>query len=115
MTRPRSRRRTDEGYLCYDTEDFRTGYQAFLAKTKPGFKGVTMAATDRWRRQGHRTRAHHGRSDLRPDARRHGADVIKVEKVPDGDDTRRMVPPTMDGESAAFMILNRTSAASRSI
>jgi hypothetical protein len=29
----------DEGYLCYDTEDFRTGYQAFLAKTKPGFKG----------------------------------------------------------------------------
>ncbi|MGA9031556.1 MAG: CoA transferase [Sulfuricaulis sp.] len=36
-----------------------------------------------------------------------GADVIKVEKVPDGDDTRRMVPPTMDGESAAFMVLNR--------
>jgi crotonobetainyl-CoA:carnitine CoA-transferase CaiB-like acyl-CoA transferase len=36
-----------------------------------------------------------------------GADVIKIEKVPDGDDTRRMVPPTMDGESAAFMILNR--------
>jgi crotonobetainyl-CoA:carnitine CoA-transferase CaiB-like acyl-CoA transferase len=33
--------------------------------------------------------------------------VIKVEKVPDGDDTRRMVPPTVDGESAAFMILNR--------
>ena len=36
-----------------------------------------------------------------------GADVIKIEKVPDGDDTRRMVPPTLDGESAAFMILNR--------
>ncbi len=36
-----------------------------------------------------------------------GADVIKIEKVPDGDDTRRMVPPTIDGESAAFMILNR--------
>ncbi|HSD97198.1 MAG TPA: enoyl-CoA hydratase-related protein [Sulfuricaulis sp.] len=29
----------DEGYACYDTEDFRTGYQAFLAKIKPGFKG----------------------------------------------------------------------------
>ena len=29
----------DLGYACYDTEDFRTGYQAFLAKTKPGFKG----------------------------------------------------------------------------
>ena len=36
-----------------------------------------------------------------------GADVIKIEKVPDGDDTRRMVPPKVDGESAAFMILNR--------
>jgi len=36
-----------------------------------------------------------------------GADVIKVEKAPDGDDSRRMVPPEIDGESAAFMILNR--------
>ena len=36
-----------------------------------------------------------------------GADVIKVEKIPGGDDTRRMVPPAVDGESAAFMILNR--------
>ncbi len=36
-----------------------------------------------------------------------GAEVIKIEKIPDGDDTRRMVPPTLDGESAAFMILNR--------
>ncbi|MGE5241029.1 MAG: enoyl-CoA hydratase-related protein [Bacteroidota bacterium] len=29
----------DLGYACYDTEDFRTGYRAFLAKTKPEFKG----------------------------------------------------------------------------
>lgn len=29
----------DEAYACYDTEDFKTGYQAFLAKSKPGFKG----------------------------------------------------------------------------
>ena len=36
-----------------------------------------------------------------------GSDVIKVEKVPDGDDTRRMVPPLIDGESAAFMMMNR--------
>jgi crotonobetainyl-CoA:carnitine CoA-transferase CaiB-like acyl-CoA transferase len=36
-----------------------------------------------------------------------GADVIKVEKFPDGDDSRRMVPPKVDSESAAFMILNR--------
>lgn len=36
-----------------------------------------------------------------------GADVIKVERMPDGDDSRRMVPPTIAGESAAFLIMNR--------
>jgi crotonobetainyl-CoA:carnitine CoA-transferase CaiB-like acyl-CoA transferase len=36
-----------------------------------------------------------------------GADVIKVEKIPGGDDTRRSVPPDIDGESAAFMMMNR--------
>ncbi len=36
-----------------------------------------------------------------------GADVIKVEKVPGGDDTRQMLPPDIDGESAAFMMMNR--------
>src|ERR1700694_3389023 len=36
-----------------------------------------------------------------------GADVIKVEKLPGGDDSRRMVPPTISGESAAFLIMNR--------
>ncbi len=35
-----------------------------------------------------------------------GADVIKVEKE-NGDDTRRMVPPAIAGESAAFMMMNR--------
>ena len=35
-----------------------------------------------------------------------GADVIKVEK-PTGDDTRRTVPPDIEGESAAFMMMNR--------
>ncbi|HUK05718.1 MAG TPA: enoyl-CoA hydratase-related protein [Burkholderiales bacterium] len=29
----------DEGYACFDTEDFRTGVAAFLAKSKAGFKG----------------------------------------------------------------------------
>jgi enoyl-CoA hydratase/carnithine racemase len=29
----------DEGYACFDTEDYRIGFKAFLAKTKPGFKG----------------------------------------------------------------------------
>jgi len=36
-----------------------------------------------------------------------GADVIKVEKVPGGDDTRRMVPPLQGDESAAYMMMNR--------
>ncbi len=29
----------DEGFRCYDTEDFRIGYRAFLAKAEPGFVG----------------------------------------------------------------------------
>lgn len=29
----------EEGYACYDTEDFRIGYRAFLDKTAPVFKG----------------------------------------------------------------------------
>jgi crotonobetainyl-CoA:carnitine CoA-transferase CaiB-like acyl-CoA transferase len=36
-----------------------------------------------------------------------GADVIKVEKLPGGDDTRSYTEPSIHGESAAFMILNR--------
>ena len=29
----------DEGFACFGTEDFRIGYQAFLAKAKPEFQG----------------------------------------------------------------------------
>jgi crotonobetainyl-CoA:carnitine CoA-transferase CaiB-like acyl-CoA transferase len=36
-----------------------------------------------------------------------GADVIKVERVPGGDDTRHMNRPSVKGESAAFMAMNR--------
>jgi crotonobetainyl-CoA:carnitine CoA-transferase CaiB-like acyl-CoA transferase len=36
-----------------------------------------------------------------------GADVIKVEKLPGGDDTRIYAEPQVRGEPAAFMILNR--------
>jgi crotonobetainyl-CoA:carnitine CoA-transferase CaiB-like acyl-CoA transferase len=36
-----------------------------------------------------------------------GADVIKVEKVPGGDDCRRFAPIIEGGESASFMIVNR--------
>jgi crotonobetainyl-CoA:carnitine CoA-transferase CaiB-like acyl-CoA transferase len=36
-----------------------------------------------------------------------GASVIKVEKIPGGDDSRRFLPPSIEGESAAFMMMNR--------
>ena len=36
-----------------------------------------------------------------------GADVVKVEKVPGGDDTRRSKPPQIGDESAAFLMMNR--------
>jgi crotonobetainyl-CoA:carnitine CoA-transferase CaiB-like acyl-CoA transferase len=36
-----------------------------------------------------------------------GAEVIKVEKIPGGDDTRRTVPPKIGDEAASFMMLNR--------
>lgn len=36
-----------------------------------------------------------------------GADVVKIERLPGGDGTRGFVPPGVDGESAAFMMLNR--------
>ena len=37
--RPLTPEELDEGYACYDTEDFRIGYRAFLDKVKPEFKG----------------------------------------------------------------------------
>jgi crotonobetainyl-CoA:carnitine CoA-transferase CaiB-like acyl-CoA transferase len=36
-----------------------------------------------------------------------GADVIKLEKTNGGDDTRRSLPPAINGESAAYMMMNR--------
>ncbi len=36
-----------------------------------------------------------------------GADVIKVEKVPGGDDTRRSKPPQIGDEAASFLMMNR--------
>ena len=37
--RPLSDAERDECFHCFDTEDFRIGYAAFLAKRKPGFVG----------------------------------------------------------------------------
>ena len=34
-----------------------------------------------------------------------GADVIKIERLPQGDGTRGFIPPNIGGESAAFMML----------
>src|ERR1700738_1692816 len=36
-----------------------------------------------------------------------GAEVIKIEKIPAGDDTRYMVPPRIGGEAASFLMMNR--------
>ena len=36
-----------------------------------------------------------------------GAQVIKVEKTPAGDDTRHTIPPRVGKESAAFLMMNR--------
>lgn len=37
-----------------------------------------------------------------------GADVVKIEKADGGDDSRRMLPPSINGEPAAFMMMNNS-------
>jgi crotonobetainyl-CoA:carnitine CoA-transferase CaiB-like acyl-CoA transferase len=36
-----------------------------------------------------------------------GAEVIKIEKIPSGDDTRYMIPPKIGDEAASFLMMNR--------
>jgi len=38
-TRPLTQDEIAEGYAAFDTEDYRTGYQAFLQKQRPDFQG----------------------------------------------------------------------------
>jgi len=38
-TSPLTPKELDESYACYDTEDYKIGYQALLAKSQPTFKG----------------------------------------------------------------------------
>ncbi|HEX7403576.1 MAG TPA: enoyl-CoA hydratase-related protein [Usitatibacter sp.] len=38
-SRPLTPAEYDEGFACFGTEDFKIGYEAFLAKRKPTFKG----------------------------------------------------------------------------
>ena len=37
--RPLTEEEVDEGFACFGTEDFNTGYRAFLAKNEPEFEG----------------------------------------------------------------------------
>jgi enoyl-CoA hydratase/carnithine racemase len=37
--RPLTMEERDEGYACFDSEDYRIGFNAFLAKQKPQFNG----------------------------------------------------------------------------
>jgi hypothetical protein len=37
--RPLTEAERDEGYACFDTEDYRVGFKAFLAKARPEFRG----------------------------------------------------------------------------
>ena len=38
-SKPLTQQEYDEGFECFGTEDFQIGYRAFLAKSKPEFKG----------------------------------------------------------------------------
>ena len=100
----------DECFDCFDTEDFRIGYAAFLAKQKPKFVGEVRRRPLSGPLTGMRVlelaqiMAGPTAGMMLADM---GADVIKVEKLPGGDDSRTYSEPQVNGVSAPFMILNR--------
>jgi hypothetical protein len=110
----------DAAFDCFDTEDFRTGYRAFLAKETPKFN----AGCAPWERpmsdsalpivQPARCPAcacwnspDHGGPTCGMMLADLGADVIKIEKIDGGDDARGYREPTIKGVSAPFLMLNR--------
>ena len=100
--RPLTEAERDECFDCFDTEDFRIGYAAFLAKQKPEIRRQMSLGTRR------EPTPHPGPlagmrvlelaqimagptcgmmlADM-------GADVVKVEKLPGGDDARSYREP----------------------
>ena len=105
--------------MCYMSNDFREGMDAFLNKRPPQWTRQPDAAPAQHYR---RTRKRMGPlSGLKVVDLTHvmagptctlmladmGAEVIKIEKTPTGDDTRITVPPKIGDESAAFLMMNR--------
>ena len=97
--------------MCYTSADFREGLEAFLEKRPAAMdRELTwMAGAAKGPLAGMRVieLAHIMAGPvcglMLADM---GADVVKVEK-PGGDDTPPLVPPDINGESAAFMMMNR--------
>ena len=95
----------NEGFACFDTADYREGLRAFLAKQPPQLRGSLMGplAGIKVLELAH-IMSGPTAGMLLADM---GADVIKVEKIPGGDDTRRFAPPEINGEASAFLMMNR--------
>ena len=100
----------DEPLTLFGTNDYRIGYTRVPRKDQPRFHRQLMIPDSEGPLTGLRvidlTHVMAGPvcammlADL-------GADVIKIEKGPHGDDSRKMAPPWIGAESAAFLMVNR--------
>jgi crotonobetainyl-CoA:carnitine CoA-transferase CaiB-like acyl-CoA transferase len=117
-SRPITADEYDECFDCFDSEDFRIGYAAFSRSASRRSPADEMTDTAR----PPATEPHPGPlagmrvlelaqimagptcgmmlADM-------GADVVKVEKLPGGDDARSYSEPRVGGVSAPFLMLNR--------